>query len=94
MMRVPLNQWYAVLEPREVRRRPVTVERFGVRLVFWRSTDGVPHAQRDRCPHLGASLGGGTVHADTLATENQMDVAHLPFVHHNNPPPSSTEASS
>ena len=56
-MRVPLNHWYPVLEPREVRCKPVTVERLGVKLVFWRSSAGVLHAQRDRCPHLGASLG-------------------------------------
>ena len=60
-MRVPLNHWYPVLEPREVRGKPVTVERMGVKLVFWRSSAGVLHAQRDRCPHLGASLGTGRV---------------------------------
>jgi hypothetical protein len=65
-MRVPLNHWYAVLEAREVRRKPITVERFGVRLVFWRSSDRVLHAQHDRCPHLGASLGGGKVLGNTL----------------------------
>ena len=65
-MRVPLNHWYPVLEPREVRRKPVTAERLGQRLVFWRSSDGVLHAQRDCCPHLGASLGTGRVVGNAL----------------------------
>lgn len=65
-MRVALNHWYPVLEPREVKRKPLTVERLGVLLVFWRSSDGRLHAQRDRCPHLGASLGRGQIVGDTL----------------------------
>ena len=66
LMRVPLTHWYPVLEPREVRRKPVTAERLGQYRVFWRSSDGVLHAQRDRCPHLGASLGTGRVVNNTL----------------------------
>ena len=65
-MRVPENHWYPVLEGREVRRRPVGVERLGQRLVFWRSSDGQVHAHQDRCPHLGAALSAGTIELDTL----------------------------
>ena len=65
-MHVPLNHWYPVLEPREVVRKPLTVERFGERLVFWRDSSGSLTAQRDRCPHLGASLGAGQVIDDTI----------------------------
>jgi phenylpropionate dioxygenase-like ring-hydroxylating dioxygenase large terminal subunit len=65
-MRVPENHWYPVLEGREVRRRPLGVERLGRRLVFWRSSEGQVHAQRDRCPHLGAALSAGTIENDTL----------------------------
>jgi phenylpropionate dioxygenase-like ring-hydroxylating dioxygenase large terminal subunit len=65
-MRVPENHWYPVLEGREVRRKPLGVERLGQRLVFWRSGDGQLHAQQDRCPHLGAALSTGTLQNDTL----------------------------
>lgn len=93
-MKVPLNHWYAVLEPREVGRKPLTVERFGQRLVFWRSRDGQLHAQLDRCPHLGASLGGGTVLDDTLVCPFhgfRFDAAgrcqHAPALGHKATPP-------
>jgi phenylpropionate dioxygenase-like ring-hydroxylating dioxygenase large terminal subunit len=65
-MRVIENLWYPVLESREVGRKPLGVERFGQRLVFWRSTDELLHAQLDRCPHLGASLSQGKVCRDNL----------------------------
>jgi len=65
-MRVPENHWYPLLEGREVRRRPLGVERLARRLVFWRSSDGQIHAQQDRCPHLGATLSAGTIENDTL----------------------------
>jgi len=66
-MRVPEDLWYPVLESREVGRKPLACERLGQRLVFWRAADGLPHAHPDRCPHLGAALGGGTVRGDRLA---------------------------
>ena len=65
-MRVPEDQWYPVLESRELRRKPLGVERLGQRLVFWRTSDGLPHANLDRCPHLGAALSGGKVCGDRL----------------------------
>ena len=65
-MKVLLNHWYVVLQPQEVGRKPLTVERFGQPLVFWRGSDGQVHAQHDRCPHLGASLGAGQVVEDRL----------------------------
>ena len=60
-MRVPRNQWYPVLESREVKRKPLGVERLGQRLVFWRDAEGRVHAHPDRCPHLGAALSSGRV---------------------------------
>jgi phenylpropionate dioxygenase-like ring-hydroxylating dioxygenase large terminal subunit len=65
-MRVPEDHWYPVLESRELGRKPLACERLGQTRVFWRGADGLPHAQPDRCPHLGASLGGGTVSGDRL----------------------------
>ena len=58
-MHLPENQWYPVLESGEVRNQPLGVERLGLKLVFWRSANGEPHAHIDRCPHLGAALSGG-----------------------------------
>ena len=65
-MRLPMGHWYPVLESRELKRKPLGVERFAQRLVFWRTADGQPHAQAERCPHLGAALSGGTVVNDRL----------------------------
>jgi phenylpropionate dioxygenase-like ring-hydroxylating dioxygenase large terminal subunit len=60
-MRVPENQWYPLLEGREVKRKPLGLERLGRRFVFWRSDDGQVHAHLDRCPHLGAALSAGRI---------------------------------
>lgn len=65
-MRLASDCWYPVLLSRELRRRPLGVERLGRRLVFWRGADGMAHALPDRCPHLGAALSGGTVRGDRL----------------------------
>lgn len=55
------NRWYAVLESRELpRRRPLGLERFGERLVLWRSADGIA-CTVDRCCHRGAALNAGVI---------------------------------
>lgn len=60
------EQWYAVLDSRELpRRRPVGVRRLGRELVFWRTTDGVSCAA-DRCAHRGAALSAGELADDRL----------------------------
>ncbi|MEN9705594.1 MAG: hypothetical protein RLZZ393_1473 [Pseudomonadota bacterium] len=65
-MRVPENLWYPLLESRELGQKPLGLERLGRRFVFWRDSTGAPHAQIDRCPHLGAALSGGKVDGDEL----------------------------
>jgi phenylpropionate dioxygenase-like ring-hydroxylating dioxygenase large terminal subunit len=65
-LRVPKDHWYPLLESREVRRKPLGVERLGMKLVFWRSSDGAIHAHLDRCPHLGASLSAGRIDDDHI----------------------------
>jgi phenylpropionate dioxygenase-like ring-hydroxylating dioxygenase large terminal subunit len=60
-MDVPSDHWYPLLECHEVGRKPFGVERLGRRFVFWRSANGVLHAQPDRCPHLGAALSSGSI---------------------------------
>lgn len=65
-MRLPEDLWYPVIESRELKKRPLGVERLGQRLVLWRSAAGAVHAHRDRCPHLGAALSGGRVRNGAL----------------------------
>ena len=60
-LHLPTNHWYPVLAGHELRRKPVGVERLGIRLVFWRDQAGIAHAQDERCPHLGAALSHGHV---------------------------------
>jgi phenylpropionate dioxygenase-like ring-hydroxylating dioxygenase large terminal subunit len=84
-MLVPEDQWYPVLESRELGRKPLGVERFAQKLVFWRGADGQPHAALDRCPHLGAALSRGTIEDDRLvcpfhafAFDGEGACAHIP----------------
>ena len=57
------NQWYAVLESREVKtNKPVGVTRLGEKLVFWRDEDGQIFCLRDQCAHRGAALSAGKIH--------------------------------
>ncbi len=65
-MKLALNHWYPVLEPREVGRRPLGVERLGQRLVFWRDGSGRLHAQDERCPHMGAALSHGRISGERI----------------------------
>lgn len=59
------NQWYAVLESREVPRgKPLGVTRMGEKLVFWRDRQGKVHCLSDRCAHLSASLSQGKITAE------------------------------
>jgi phenylpropionate dioxygenase-like ring-hydroxylating dioxygenase large terminal subunit len=55
------NQWYAVLDSKEVGRTPIGVTRMGEKLVFWRDETGKVHSAVDRCPHRGAALSLGTI---------------------------------
>jgi len=61
------DQWYAVLDSREVpRARPVGVTRLGEKLVLWRDRAGRVVCQRDRCAHRGAAVSAGQVHGDRV----------------------------
>jgi phenylpropionate dioxygenase-like ring-hydroxylating dioxygenase large terminal subunit len=56
------NQWYVVLESREVKKgKMLGVKRLGERLLFWRSTDGKVICLVDTCPHRGAQLSKGKI---------------------------------
>lgn len=60
------NQWYVVLESKEVRKKPVGVTRMGEKLVFWRNETGEIHCAVDRCPHRGVALSIGKIEHDHL----------------------------
>ena len=64
------NQWYIVLETKEVRQQPVGVTRMGEKLVFWRNENGQVNCAVDRCPHRGVALSIG---------QCQHDHLHCPF---------------
>jgi phenylpropionate dioxygenase-like ring-hydroxylating dioxygenase large terminal subunit len=54
------NQWYAVLESKEVRKGKLTgVIRLGERLVFWRNGADQVICLKDQCVHRGAALSAG-----------------------------------
>jgi nitrite reductase/ring-hydroxylating ferredoxin subunit len=55
------DQWYAVLDERAVKAKPVSVKRFGRDLVLWRGSDGTVSVAVDACPHRGAALSRGRV---------------------------------
>lgn len=55
------NQWYVVLDSKQVKDRPVGVTRMGEKLVFWRNDQGQLICFRDRCPHRGVALSKGQV---------------------------------
>ena len=55
------NQWYVVLESRELKDKPLGALRMGERMVFWRDAQGKAVCQVDKCAHRGASLALGTV---------------------------------
>ena len=60
------NQWYVVLESKEVGNRPMGVTRLGEKLVFWRDQAGKVCAAVDRCPHRGVALSAGAIENEHL----------------------------
>jgi phenylpropionate dioxygenase-like ring-hydroxylating dioxygenase large terminal subunit len=55
------DQWYVLMESRQVKDKPVGVTRMGEKLVFWRNEKGEVSCLRDRCPHRGVALSKGEV---------------------------------
>ena len=61
------NQWYIILESREIRKNQVRgFTRFGEKLVAWRDNNGKLGVFRDRCPHRGIQLSLGKVKDNNL----------------------------
>jgi phenylpropionate dioxygenase-like ring-hydroxylating dioxygenase large terminal subunit len=55
------NQWYVVLNSKQVKKNPIGVTRLGEKMVFWRDDNGKVACAVDRCPHRGAQLSIGKV---------------------------------
>lgn len=55
------NQWYIVMESRQIKDRPIGVTRMGEKMVFWRDDTGKVSCLRDRCAHRGVQLSKGKV---------------------------------
>jgi len=60
------NQWYVVLESKEVHKKPIGVTRMGEKLVFWRDSMGSVFCAVDRCAHRGVALSIGKIEHDHL----------------------------
>jgi len=60
------NQWYVVLDSKQVRKKPIGVTRLGEKLVFWRDEAGSVNCAVDCCPHRRIALSLGEVHEGYL----------------------------
>ena len=61
------QQWYVILESREVKKGIMGVKRLGKQLIVWRDLSSQVHVMEDRCPHLGASLSQASNEGDCIA---------------------------
>jgi phenylpropionate dioxygenase-like ring-hydroxylating dioxygenase large terminal subunit len=61
------NQWYAILESKEVKPGRITAAtRMGEKLIAWRDGRGQVAVMGDKCPHRGVALSAGRVKADCI----------------------------
>ncbi len=60
------NYWYAILESKKVKHKPVGIRRMGEALVLWRDANGNIICMLDRCPHRGAALSLGRVKSNCI----------------------------
>lgn len=79
------NQWYVLMESKQVKEHPVGVTRMGEKLVFWRDQDGRVGCLHDRCAHRLVALSKGQVvggrvqcpfHGFVYSTDGQC--VHIP----------------
>jgi len=61
------NHWYIACPSRKLKNRPLALDIFGKRLVFFRDASGRPAALDDCCPHRNAPLSAGKVRQGKLA---------------------------
>ncbi|WP_028217026.1 aromatic ring-hydroxylating dioxygenase subunit alpha [Paraburkholderia oxyphila] len=62
----PRNQWYVAALSTEVGRTPLGRKILGTDVVLYRTTDGMPIALYDRCPHRSLPLSMGELVGDEI----------------------------
>lgn len=63
-----LGQWYIACKSTQVKHNaPYGTTVLGQSIVLWRDASGAAHALEDYCPHRGAKLSRGEVHAGNIA---------------------------
>ncbi len=60
------NYWYAILESKKVKHKPVGIRRMREDLVLWRDANGNIICMMDRCPHQGAALSLGKAKSNCI----------------------------
>lgn len=60
------NYWYAISRSDLIRKHPLKIERFGIKMVLWRNSQGSLTCLEDRCAHRGTSLALGKVVGDCI----------------------------
>lgn len=53
------NQWYVILDSKELNKKPLRVKRLNENLALWRDENGMACCIADQCCHRGVSLGCG-----------------------------------
>ncbi len=61
------NQWYLILESKELKKKPLRVKRLNQQLAMWRDEKGHVCCIADQCCHRGASLACGKLKKGQLA---------------------------
>ena len=57
--------WYAIAHIKEIKNKPIKLQRFGKNLVAWKSLDNII-VMENRCPHRGAELSSGKICNNTI----------------------------
>jgi phenylpropionate dioxygenase-like ring-hydroxylating dioxygenase large terminal subunit len=55
------NQWYVILDSKELKGKPLRVKRLNENLALWRDVNGKACCIADRCCHRGVSLSCGKI---------------------------------
>jgi phenylpropionate dioxygenase-like ring-hydroxylating dioxygenase large terminal subunit len=55
------NQWYVILDSKELNRMPLRIKRLNENLAIWRDVNGKACCIADRCCHRGVSLSCGKI---------------------------------